>query len=141
MKVLLATEIYPPRAGGAGWSIRALGLALREAGHEVTVLTTSPGPGDLDGLEVRRRRADGEPLDLSGHPLCTESDIAVHSLATDLPVISAGGWIYVHHDDAIFRIDSSTEVEERFADRARIVDAHGDAVLLVDDRGIVYRYV
>jgi len=59
VKVLLATEVYPPRAGGAGWSIRALGLALREAGHQVRVLTTSPGPTDLDGLDVRRLRAEG----------------------------------------------------------------------------------
>lgn len=59
MKVLLATEVYPPRAGGAGWSIRALALALREAGHAVTVLTTSPGPKDLDGLDVQRLHAEG----------------------------------------------------------------------------------
>jgi len=54
VRVLIATEVYPPRAGGAGWSTRALALALREAGHGVTVLTTSPGPEDLDGLSVRR---------------------------------------------------------------------------------------
>jgi glycogen synthase len=59
LKVLLATEVYPPRAGGAGWSTRALALALRGAGHEVSVLTTSPGPEDLDGLRVRRIRAPG----------------------------------------------------------------------------------
>ena len=59
MRVLLATEVYPPRAGGAGWSVRALGLALREAGHAVTVVTTSPGPPDLDGLDVHRFRAAG----------------------------------------------------------------------------------
>jgi glycogen synthase len=54
VKILLASEVYPPRAGGAGWSTRALALALREAGHQVTVLTTSPGPEDQDGLRVRR---------------------------------------------------------------------------------------
>jgi glycosyltransferase involved in cell wall biosynthesis len=54
VKITLATEVYPPRAGGAGWSIRALALALRGAGHDVTVLTTSHGPEDLDGLRVRR---------------------------------------------------------------------------------------
>ncbi len=59
MKVLVATEVYPPRAGGAGWSTRALALALREAGHEITVLTTSPGPPDLDGLDVRHLRVVG----------------------------------------------------------------------------------
>jgi glycosyltransferase involved in cell wall biosynthesis len=59
VKVVLATEVYPPRAGGAGWSTRALALGLREAGHEVSVLTTSAGPADLDGLRVRRLGAPG----------------------------------------------------------------------------------
>jgi glycogen synthase len=54
LKVRLVSEVYPPRAGGAGWSVRALALGLREAGHSVSVLTTSPGPGDMDGLEVTR---------------------------------------------------------------------------------------
>ena len=44
MKIALTTEVYPPRAGGAGWSTRALALGLRSAGHDVTVITTSPGP-------------------------------------------------------------------------------------------------
>ena len=59
MKVALATEVYPPRAGGAGWSTRALALGLRAAGHDVTVVTTSPGPEDMDGLRVRRLAAAG----------------------------------------------------------------------------------
>lgn len=54
MRIELVSEVYPPRAGGAGWSTRALALGLREAGHQVRVLTTSPGPADLDGLPVRR---------------------------------------------------------------------------------------
>jgi glycogen synthase len=59
LKVVLVSEVYPPRAGGAGWSTRALALALRAAGHDVTVLTTSPGSPDLDGLVVRRLQARG----------------------------------------------------------------------------------
>jgi glycosyltransferase involved in cell wall biosynthesis len=59
LKITLASEVYPPRAGGAGWSTRALALALRAAGHDVTVLTTSHGPEDLDGLRVRRLRVAG----------------------------------------------------------------------------------
>jgi len=54
LKVVLASEVYPPRAGGAGWSARALALALRAGGHQVSVVTTSPGPADLDGLPVER---------------------------------------------------------------------------------------
>jgi glycosyltransferase involved in cell wall biosynthesis len=59
VKIVLASEVYPPRAGGAGWSTRALALALRGAGHELEVVTTSPGPEDLDGFRVRRLRAPG----------------------------------------------------------------------------------
>ena len=59
MKIVLTSEVYPPRAGGAGWSARALALALRDAGHEVSVVTTSPGSEDLDGLRVRRLRVRG----------------------------------------------------------------------------------
>ena len=59
MKVRLVSEVYPPRSGGAGWSVRALALGLREAGHAVSVLTTSPGPEDMDGLEVRRLGVTG----------------------------------------------------------------------------------
>ena len=59
MKVVLASEIYPPRAGGAGWSTRALALGLRAAGHDVEVLTTSSGPSDLDGIPVHRLSAPG----------------------------------------------------------------------------------
>ena len=35
MKITLATEVFPPKAGGAGWSTRALALALKDAGHDV----------------------------------------------------------------------------------------------------------
>jgi glycogen synthase len=59
LKVRLVSEVYPPRAGGAGWSVRALALGLREAGHAVEILTTSPGPEDMDGLPVRRLAVAG----------------------------------------------------------------------------------
>jgi len=59
LKIVIASEVYPPRAGGAGWSSRALALGLREAGHDVRILTTSPGAPDLDGLNVARLRYEG----------------------------------------------------------------------------------
>lgn len=59
MRIALVSEVYPPRAGGAGWSTRALALALRAAGHEVEVITTSPGAADLDGLRVERLHVRG----------------------------------------------------------------------------------
>lgn len=59
MRIALVSEVYPPRAGGAGWSARALALGLRAAGHDVSVLTTSPGPEDMDGLPVTRLAVGG----------------------------------------------------------------------------------
>jgi len=59
VKVLLVSEVYPPRAGGAGWSARALALGLRAAGHAVTVVTTSPGPPEDSGIPVRRLAVRG----------------------------------------------------------------------------------
>lgn len=64
MKIAIVSEVYPPRAGGAGWSTRALTLGLRAAGHDVAVVTTSPGPPeDEDGLNVTRLHVTtGRPL-------------------------------------------------------------------------------
>lgn len=83
MKVLLVSEVYPPRAGGAGWSTRALALGLREAGHQVAVVTTSPGPVDPDGLDVRRLVARGRkrlavPRAFAAH-VAGEDDAALHA--------------------------------------------------------------
>ena len=54
MKIALATEVFPPKAGGAGWSTRALALALKDAGHEITVITTAPGPASEGSVPVVR---------------------------------------------------------------------------------------
>ena len=54
MKIVLASEVFPPKAGGAGWSTRALALALAEAGHEVHVVTTADGPANDRGVPVIR---------------------------------------------------------------------------------------
>ena len=83
MRVLLVSEVYPPRAGGAGWSTRALALGLREAGHRVSVVTTSLGPVDSDGLDVRRlvvrgRRRLAVPRAFAAH-LAGEEDAVVHA--------------------------------------------------------------
>jgi glycosyltransferase involved in cell wall biosynthesis len=59
MRIRLVSEVYPPRAGGAGWSTRALALGLREAGHAVEIVTTSPGPEDDSGIPVRRLAVAG----------------------------------------------------------------------------------
>jgi glycogen synthase len=37
-RVLLPSDVFPPRCGGAGWSAHALALALIERGHAVTAV-------------------------------------------------------------------------------------------------------
>jgi len=54
MRITLATEVFPPKAGGAGWSTRALALALKGAGHDVRVVTTAAGEDNEGGVPVRR---------------------------------------------------------------------------------------
>ncbi len=88
MRITLATEVFPPRAGGAGWSTRALALALRGAGHDVSVLTTSPGPAEEGGVPVRRlsrsgRRRFAVPRAIAAHLQGFEEGVlhAQHSLS------------------------------------------------------------
>lgn len=62
MKITLATEVFPPKAGGAGWSTRALALALKGAGHDVTVVTTAEGPASEGPVPVVRLKGVSGPF-------------------------------------------------------------------------------
>jgi glycogen synthase len=43
MRIILPSDAYPPKSGGAGWSAHALALALRARGHEVLVVQPREG--------------------------------------------------------------------------------------------------
>ena len=43
MKVLLATDAFPPVAGGSGWSTYELARGLRARGHDILVVKPRPG--------------------------------------------------------------------------------------------------
>ena len=43
MYILLPTDVFPPRSGGAGWSAHALALALQGRGHTVTAVVPRAG--------------------------------------------------------------------------------------------------
>ena len=46
MRILIPSDVFPPRCGGAGWSAHALAVALIECGHDVTALVPRLGaPG------------------------------------------------------------------------------------------------
>lgn len=45
--ILLPTDVFPPRCGGAGWSAHALALALIARGHAVTAIVPREGERGL----------------------------------------------------------------------------------------------
>jgi glycosyltransferase involved in cell wall biosynthesis len=51
VKVLLATDSFPPRCGGSGWSTFELARGLGAIGHEVLVV--QPKPGEAPGPRTR----------------------------------------------------------------------------------------
>ncbi len=55
--ILLPTDVFPPIAGGAGWSAYALARALQTRGHRVTAIVPRSGPpgqrrDDVGGVPV-----------------------------------------------------------------------------------------
>lgn len=68
MRVLLATDAFPPVSGGSGWSTFELARGLRQLGHEVLVVKPRPGsPRGLthtsyDGLRVIEVGAPAPPV-------------------------------------------------------------------------------
>jgi len=58
MRVLVATDAFPPVCGGSGWSTHELARGLRDRGHEVCVVQAHAGPPaergrSYDGFRVR----------------------------------------------------------------------------------------
>ena len=58
MRVLIATDSFPPVCGGSGWSTYTLAWGLRARGHDVTIV--QPKPGTPAG--VREASYDGFAL-------------------------------------------------------------------------------
>jgi len=57
MRILIATDAFPPRCGGSGWSTYELARGLRARGHAVHLLQPRPNGGggsrEYDGFAVR----------------------------------------------------------------------------------------
>lgn len=76
MKVALLSDCYPPRTGGIESQVGDLAVQLTRAGHEVEVLTATPGPRGMrsgavdpvDGVRVHRL-ALGLPGGIPVNPL------------------------------------------------------------------------
>jgi glycogen synthase len=43
LRILIATDSFPPACGGSGWSTYEMARGLRERGHQVTVVQPRPG--------------------------------------------------------------------------------------------------
>ena len=54
MKILIATDAFPPVCGGSGWSTYELARGLRARGHDVTIV--QPRPGTAAGVRERQLR-------------------------------------------------------------------------------------
>jgi glycosyltransferase involved in cell wall biosynthesis len=56
MRILIATDSFPPNCGGSGWSTYELAKGLRALGHGVTIVQPRPGhphgSRDYDGFAV-----------------------------------------------------------------------------------------
>ena len=57
MRVALACDWFLPRQGGIELHLRDLALALRQAGIDARIVTTTRGDEDVDGVPVHRVRA------------------------------------------------------------------------------------
>ena len=68
MRVLLATDAFPPVCGGSGWSTYELARGLRSRGHEVLIVQPRPGTAEnvrraeYDGFEVREFGTTAPPV-------------------------------------------------------------------------------
>lgn len=51
MRILIATDSFPPACGGSGWSTYELARGLRARGHEITVV--QPKPATRSGVRER----------------------------------------------------------------------------------------
>ncbi|MFN8170096.1 MAG: glycosyltransferase family 4 protein [Candidatus Nanopelagicales bacterium] len=73
MRIVHISDCYPPRLGGIETQVRALAVRQAAAGHDVHVITATPGTAVrkgtevLDGVTVHRETAR-MPADLPVHP-------------------------------------------------------------------------
>jgi glycosyltransferase involved in cell wall biosynthesis len=68
VRILIATDSFPPVCGGSGWSTHELARGLRARGHEVTIIQPVPGQpvgvteAIYDGFTIRRLGAPAPDL-------------------------------------------------------------------------------
>jgi glycosyltransferase involved in cell wall biosynthesis len=68
LRIGLVSDCYVPRLGGIEMQVHDLAQHLQRIGHEVVVITPSPGPDMVDGVPVRRVKAPMLPFDIPFSP-------------------------------------------------------------------------
>lgn len=64
MRIALISDCYVPRLGGIEMQVHDLARHLQSSGHEVVVITPTPGPEVVDGVRVRRLDVPLLPFDI-----------------------------------------------------------------------------
>ena len=66
MRILIATDAFPPISGGSGWSTYELARGLRARGHDIFIVRTyserDPVPSEYDGFAVTGFPAFAPPV-------------------------------------------------------------------------------
>ena len=66
MRILIATDAFPPVSGGSGWSTYELARGLRARGHDIFIVRTyserDPVPREYDGFSVTGFPAFAPPI-------------------------------------------------------------------------------
>lgn len=77
LRIGLVSDCYVPRLGGIEMQVHDLAQQLQRAGHEVVVITPTPGPSIVDGVRVQRIDVPLLPFDI---PFTRKAFRAVGSL-------------------------------------------------------------
>ncbi len=77
LRIGLVSDCYVPRLGGIEMQVHDLAQQLQHAGHEVVVITPTPGPSIVDGVRVQRIDVPLLPFDI---PFTRKAFRAVGSL-------------------------------------------------------------
>ena len=77
LRIGLVSDCYVPRLGGIEMQVHDLAQQLQRAGHEVVVITPTPGPTTVDGVRVQRIDVPLLPFDI---PFTRKAFRAVGSL-------------------------------------------------------------
>ncbi len=77
MKILYVTDVFPPHCGGSGWSVYFFARALREKGHQVTILSLDGESRQYNGFDVEARRMSNSSMPFAGNWQRENEDLPV----------------------------------------------------------------